>query len=87
MLVCDKGARAPARLRSAVERGSSPRDGFGLGPLLDDATSLLGAASASAAVFGLHRVSAAAQLLGGDVHLNDEDGVVKLKAKCQEDNQ
>ena len=55
--VCDEGARALARLRSAVEDGSLPRDGSGLEPRLDDATSLRGASSIAVAFFRVRRAS------------------------------
>ena len=75
-----------ARLQSAVEDGSLPRDRSGLGPLLDGATSLRGAAS-TAASFSARRLSGMTHLVGGDVHLNDGEGVTPLKLKRQKNDQ
>ena len=45
-----------------------------MGPRLDDSTSLRGAASIAIGLFSVRRAPEVTQLVGGDVHVNDEDG-------------
>ena len=78
-VVCGGGAAGLGRWRRAVEDGSLPRAGSGLGPLLEDAVSLRFAASMAIAFFGVRRAPKAARQLGNDVRVNLAEGVVDLE--------
>ena len=83
-VVCDAGAAGLARLRSSVEAGSLPIAGSGLGCLLGAAVWLRSAAPMAIAFFGLRRFSDVDQLLGGDVRVDAQGGVVDLEVDARE---
>ena len=85
--VCDKGALGLARLRSAVERGSLPHEGSGLGPPRDDAAPLGEAAPLAVAFFGVRWAPEVAQLVGGDTRRDAGADVAHLRVKRQKNDQ